>query len=1087
MNASKDGRVVVSADGDGAIRWHRADDGRELLTLQILPNKRDPTQWDWVLWTPEGFYEATPGAENVLKWVTNHGPNSAAGFLPVSAIVKLRRPNALPHVLDQLETAHALGVDDITQARFDVQAATGSAKPPGGVLHVLAIGVDKFGDKAGTLHLDYAAEDAHDVAAALLDSQKGGPGRASLAGNEESAIGGGEMAQVQRYRRAIAAAVLGLATLASAPAVAQGQGAKDATDLYDRPVLAIDPGMHTAKIWSQAVDAAGRFAVTGGDDPTVRIWSVADGKLLRTIWIPFGPEKVGDVYAVAITPDGSMIAVGGWTETIDGVRPIYIFERESGNLIRRIGGDLPDVTNFLTFSPDGRYLAATLYGKNGLRVFDRDKDWSEAFRDDHYGGDSYGAAFARDGRLATTSYDGLIRLYRYDSNTESPNFRRGERVKAHSGNLPYGLKFSPDGKLLAVGYDEIAAVDVLDGTSLKRVSAHRPAGVDTPTDGITNVAWSGDGRTLFAAGEVQDAQGRRPLFAWDRDGLGDEQRLTCCGPSSASGVNALPDGRILVAAMEPCLGLVDANGEPIWTAASPILDFSDQTDVMRVSPDGRLVDFDYFGSPGAMFRFDLRSLTLSSPPPNDDATLVPNRKGLRIDGWDGTRRPRLAGHSLSLRAGDFARSLAIAPDAKRFFLGSSFALTAFDNAGTAKWERLSRGEVWAVNASKDGRIVVAAHGDGAIRWRRADDGRELLALQVLPNKNEPAKWDWVLWTPEGFYEATPGAEDVLKWVVNHGPDHAATTLPVSAIAKLHRPSALPLVLNELETARALGVDDITQARLDVQAKTGSAKPPGGVLHVLAIGVDTFGDKAGGLHLDYAAEDAHDVATALLESQRGGPSRSSLYADVKATYLLNEKASRAAILDALDDMAQSMARSGPDQDTAVILVSSHGEMIGGEFYLIPYGVDIESQNRVLASALSATDFATKVQSLASHGKVLLLLDACHSGAVGPGRLASNPDAKVLRDAMNMENVTVLTSSKRDELSSELPDWKHGAFTEAFLDALKGAADSQGIVRLTALTDAMENELQSLTKGQHRQQQHLGMHANFSGDLFMAGHY
>ena len=74
MNASKDGRVVVTADGDGAIRWHRADDGRELLTLQVLPNRQGPAKWDWVLWTPEGFYEATPGAQDVLKWVTNHGP-----------------------------------------------------------------------------------------------------------------------------------------------------------------------------------------------------------------------------------------------------------------------------------------------------------------------------------------------------------------------------------------------------------------------------------------------------------------------------------------------------------------------------------------------------------------------------------------------------------------------------------------------------------------------------------------------------------------------------------------------------------------------------------------------------------------------------------------------------------------------------------------------------------------------------------------------------------------------------------------------------------------------------------------------------
>ena len=359
----------------------------------------------------------------------------------------------------------------------------------------------------------------------------------------------------------------------------------------------------------------------------------------------------------------------------------------------------------------------------------------------------------------------------------------------------------------------------------------------------------------------------------------------------------------------------------------------------------------------------------------------------------------------------------------------------------------------------------------------------MLALQVLPNGKEPAKWDWVLWTPEGFYEATPGAEGVLKWVVNHGPDKAATTLPVSAIAKLHRPNALPLVLNELETARALGVDDISQARFEVQAATGSAKPPGGVLHVLAIGIDTFGDKAGGLHLDYAAEDAHDVATALIESQKGSPEKTSLYADVSLTYLPNEKADSAAILDALEKMAGSMARSEPGQDVAVILVTSHGEMIDGQFYLIPYGFDAASQGRSIKSAVSASELAKKVQALAKYGKVLVLLDACHSGAVGAQGWATDPDARVLQDAMDLENVTVLTSSKKNELSEELPEWKHGALAKAFLDALVGAADSLGIVRLSALTDAMENEVQSLTKGR----QHLGMHVNFSGDLFVASHY
>jgi WD domain, G-beta repeat len=893
------------------------------------------------------------------------------------------------------------------------------------------------------------------------------------------------MAQVQRHCRAIAAVLSGLAVLIFAPAFAEDHGSSAATDLYDRPVLAIDPGMHTAAITSQGVDAAGRYAVTGSVDRTVRVWSLTDRKLLRTIWIPVGPAEVGSIRAVAVSPDGSTIAAGGWTERLHGGDyPIYLFDRESGDLVKKIHGDLPDVTAFLAFSPDGRYLGATLSDGGGLRVFDRDKDWSEAFRDDQYRGDSYGAAFARDGHLATTAFGGLINLYEYAPNSDSPHFRRvGKPVKAPSGNLPYGAAFSPDGRRLAVGYIDVAAVDVLDGTTLKRLGGQSPAGVQAPT-GLATVAWSGDGHALFAAGGVVDAKKRATLlFAWDREGLGNERRMTYCAVDSAPGLNALPEGRILVASQRPCLDLMDARGEPIWTVASPVLDLRWQTDEMRVSEDGKVVDFGY-GYPGvAVLRFDVRTLTLSSPP-NDGFTFAPNREGLTIDGWLSGKSPALNGQGLPFEPNDIARSLAIAADAKRFFLGSSFALAAYDDTGAPKWRWISRSEIWAVNASKDGRVVVAADNDGSIRWHRADDGRELLALQVLPNKErDPTKWDWVLWTPEGFYEATPGAEGVLKWVTNHGPDSPATTLPVSAIPRLHRRDALPLVLQELETARALGIAELTAGRLAVQKATGSAKPPGGVLHVLAIGVDKFGDKAGDLHLKYAAEDAHDVASALRDSQKLGPGNASLYADVKIQYLPNDQADNTAIRDALDDTATSMRTSSPDQDVAVILVSTHGEMIDGEFYLVPYGVDLGSKNKIIASTLSATDFSKKVQVIASRGKVLLLLDACHSGAVRPGGWATDPNAKILRDVLNMDNVTVLTSSDEKGLSEELPAWQHGALAQAFLDALTGAGDSNGVIRLTALINQMDGDLRTLTQGR----QSLGQHTNFGGDLFVASHY
>jgi hypothetical protein len=88
-------------------------------------------------------------------------------------------------------------------------------------------------------------------------------------------------------------------------------------------------------------------------------------------------------------------------------------------------------------------------------------------------------------------------------------------------------------------------------------------------------------------------------------------------------------------------------------------------------------------------------------------------------------------------------------------------------------------------------------------------------------------------------ERWAGAEDALKWVVNHRVDQAATTLPVSAIARLHRPDPLTLVLDQLGTARALGIAKVYAARVDGQRAAGSREKPGGVLHVLSVGINTF--------------------------------------------------------------------------------------------------------------------------------------------------------------------------------------------------------------------------------------------------------
>ncbi len=833
--------------------------------------------------------------------------------------------------------------------------------------------------------------------------------------------------------------------------------------LYDHPVLVIDPGRHTAPIRDIAVDAAGQIAVSGSWDRTVRVWSLTDGKLLRTIRMPAGPGDIGKIYVVALSPDGALVAAAGWTgwTITTPEESIYVFETLTSNLAARIAG-LPNVTTSLAFSPDGRYLAAGL-GGNGLRVYDRNRQWSEVFRDNDYGGQINGVTFAADGWLAATSYDGKVRLYdRAFRLAVSPR-------KVTGGEQPHRIAFSPDGALLAVGYEDAPTVDLLDGHSLVPLPGPN-------VDGLRNgslliVTWSKDGRTLYAGGSYAEGDSS-PVLAWANAGRGERGTLPA-GSDTVQGLAALPYGRLLVATADPLLELLEPDGRPCWAHPSPKADFRNQHDKLSVSADGTIVDFGFEQWGKSPLRFDLRARKLGGDPPADQQAVPAKQAGLAVEGWRNGLSPTLDGKPIKLQQYETSRSLAVHPDGGRFVLGTEWFLRAIDAKGEQLWTRDPPAIVWAANISSDGRLVVAAYGDGTIRWHRMDDGRELLALYVLADKQ-----NWVAWTPEGFYGATAGAFGVLHWHVNRGFDAAADAVPVNMIPRLRRPGALVLVLQELETARALGIADMKAARRDVQIVTRSTKAPGARLHVLTIGVSDYGDKARNLTLKFAHRDAQDVASALLNTQEGG-----LYAEVKPMFLHDSAADKAGIFEALAAMERNMTGNA-GQDLAVVMFSGHGTMIDNQFYLVPYGADSSAIARLKASAIPAAEFKSEIEKLAQHGRVLVLLDACRSAGLIGKPSNTWPAADALRLLMAAGNVTVLTSSKADKISREDEKWGHGAFTKVLLDAFSADdidTDRNGVISMSDFTAYMEKHLTQLTDGD----QQLGIDQRFQGDIFVAG--
>jgi len=809
-----------------------------------------------------------------------------------------------------------------------------------------------------------------------------------------------------------------------------------AAQLYERPVLVVDPGVHTAVAKTAAADAAGRFIVTGSYDKTVRLWSAADGSLLQTIRVPAGPGRRGQIFAVAMSPDGELISAGGFGEG-HGIFPLYLFERATGKMKKRIPG-LPETVHGLAFSADGRYLAAICHSR-GLRVFDRDRDWAEIFSDADYGEEGYGVAFAADGRLATSSYDGIVRLYGRGPDSAFTLVKTQNEI---SGRLPFRLAFSPNGSVLAVGYNDKPAVDFFDGRSLARLPPPDLGGLSGGN--LMQVAWSADGRTLFAGGGYRDAGGLRPVLAWDDGGRGPRRSLSaqCAATDNrTTALLALSHARLLALKFNPCLSMLNADGGVQWSVGPAGGDFRDERVAFATSADGSIIDFGFEEAGQSPVRFDVNALRLSDRPSTDPPTRPPRQEGLAVVHWQDSSSPRLDGKPLALENLERSRSLAIDADGHRFVLGAEWHVYAFDASGKKLWTSAAPDVAWAVNISGDGHLAVVAYGDGTIRWLRMEDGREILALYVLRDKK-----NWVLWKPEGFYEATPGALGVLKWHVNRGNEAVAETLPVSAIPKLHRPDALPLVLQQLETARALGIADLKAARIEVQTVTHSPVAPGAQLHVLAIGVSDYGDKAKSFHLNFAATDAKDIADVLYSSQAS--EAGGFYARVNPNILVDERADAGSINDAFVALEGAMAKGG-GQDVAVVFFSGHGAMIHGQFYLVPNGVDARTPGRLESTAISADQLHHNITAVAAHGRVLMLLDACHSGGATGNGAELTPDADSLRNAISAGRVTILTSSRGKEPSLEDPSdkakWRfggHGAFTKVLLDALHGAADHDG---------------------------------------------
>ncbi len=236
------------------------------------------------------------------------------------------------------------------------------------------------------------------------------------------------------------------------------------------------------------------------------------------------------------------------------------------------------------------------------------------------------------------------------------------------------------------------------------------------------------------------------------------------------------------------------------------------------------------------------------------------------------------------------------------------------------------------------------------------------------------------------------------------------------------------------------------SRVTIDVETEQTLQPS--LFVFTVGMDKYSPAFP--DLQFASVDALKFAEAL-RLQEG-----KLFTRVYTTSLVNKEATRENILKAIERFPKMTPN-----DMLVFFFSGHGVRARNakgdtKYFYASAGTTPEN---ILQRGLSWDDFTAQLSKV-NVGRILLFLDACHSGDISNGASNEKVAASIAR-----QMGIVFASSSGSEYSFENSEWGHGAFTKAILDAFSGGGDytKDDKVDWSELQLFVISKVRELTKG------------------------